>query len=57
MFNAKLIAIRDFADWSIAVHFMPEGFLWSSKLYHYQVGILGIISSLIRVNTFIINKQ
>lgn len=50
-------AIRDFADWCIAIHFMPEGFLWSSQLYYYQVGILGIISSWCRVETYVLNKQ
>jgi len=50
-------AIRDFADWCIAIHFMPEGFLWSSQLYYYQVGILGIISSWCRVETYVLAKQ
>lgn len=50
-------AIRDFCDWCIAIHFMPAGFLWSSQLYYYQVGILGTISSWCRVETYVLNKQ
>lgn len=50
-------AIRDFADWCIAIHFMPEGFLWSGQLYYYQVGILGVISSWCRVETYVLSKQ
>jgi len=50
-------AIRDAADWCIAIHFMPEGLLWSSQLYYYQVGILGIISSWCRVKTYVLAKQ
>jgi hypothetical protein len=52
-----LIAFRDFLDWCISIHFMPEGFLWSASLYHYQVGLIGTVSSLCRVHTYVINKQ
>jgi hypothetical protein len=57
MQNAGLIAFRDFLDWTIAIHFMPVGFLWSAKLYHYQVGLIGVISSLCRIHTYVVNKQ
>lgn len=57
MQQAALIAFRDFLDWCIAIHFMPEGILWGEKLYHYQVGIIGVISSLCRVHTYVINRQ
>ena len=57
MKNGLLTAARDFLDWCIAIHFMPSGFLWSAQLYHYQVGILGTVSSLIRVYTYIVKKQ
>lgn len=57
MKQAALIAFRDFIDWAISIHYMPEGFLWSAQLYHYQVGLLGTISSLCRVHTYVINKQ
>jgi len=57
MKGAALIAFRDFLDWCIAIHFMPEGFLWSAQLYHYQVGLIGTVSSLCRVHTYVINKQ
>lgn len=50
-------AIRDFCDWCIAIHFMPAGFLWSTQLYYYQVGILGVISSWCRVETYVLAKQ
>lgn len=56
MKQALLIAARDFADFCIAIHFLPEGFLWSSRLYHYQVGLLGTFSSLCRVPTYILYK-
>lgn len=49
-------AIRDFADWCIAIHFMPAGFLWSTQLYYYQVGILGCISSWCRVESYILQR-
>ncbi|CAF0920703.1 unnamed protein product [Brachionus calyciflorus] len=57
MNQAVLIAFRDFLDWCIAIHFMPEGFLWSAQLYHYQVGLIGVVSSLCRVHTYVINRQ
>ena len=39
------IAFRDFLELCIAIHCMPEGFLWSAKLNNYQVGLLGTVSS------------
>lgn len=57
MQQSALVAFRDFLDWCIAIHFMPPGFLWSAQLYHYQVGIIGVISSLCRVHTYVINRQ
>jgi hypothetical protein len=49
--------IRDAADWCIAIHFMPEGFLWSAKLYYYQIGLLGLVSSCCRVYHFVLTKK
>jgi hypothetical protein len=57
MQQSALVAFRDFLDWCIAIHFMPAGFLWSAQLYYYQVGIIGTISSLCRVHTYVINRQ
>lgn len=52
-----LIAIRDWVDFIIAVHYLPEGFLWSSKLLNYQIGLLGTFSSLCRFPTYVLNRQ
>jgi hypothetical protein len=55
--SAIVIACRDWADFMIAVHYLPEGFLWSSQLHYYQVGLLGTFSSLLRVPTYLLGKQ
>jgi hypothetical protein len=52
--KAMLIASRDFADFCIAVHYLPKGFLWSSTLRNYQIGLLGTYSSLCRVPSSIL---
>jgi hypothetical protein len=57
MKNSWVIALRDLADFFIAVHYLPEGFLWSSHLLNYQIGLLGTFSSLCRVPTYLLYKQ
>ncbi|KAK3920345.1 Peroxisomal membrane protein 11C [Frankliniella fusca] len=40
-----LLAIRTSCDLVYAIHYLPEGFLWSSKLETWQVGALGMVSA------------
>lgn len=40
-----LLAIRTSCDLVYAVHYLPEGFLWSTKLKTWQVGALGMVSA------------
>lgn len=40
-----LLAIRTSCDLVYAIHYLPEGFLWSSKLKTWHVGALGMVSA------------
>ncbi|XP_034235076.1 peroxisomal membrane protein 11C-like [Thrips palmi] len=40
-----LLAVRTSCDLVYAVHYLPEGFLWSTKLKTWQVGALGMVSA------------
>ena len=40
-----LLAIRTSCDFVYAIHYLPEGFLWSTKLKTWQVGALGMASA------------
>ena len=40
-----LSLVQDIADLINAIHFLPAGFLWSSRLPKLLVGLLGMISS------------
>ncbi|KAJ1520856.1 hypothetical protein ONE63_003944 [Megalurothrips usitatus] len=40
-----LLSIRTCCDLVYAVHYLPEGFLWSTKLKVWQVGALGMVSA------------
>lgn len=57
MKNSLLIAFRDACDFVIAVHYLPQNYLWGTMLQHYQIGILGVSSSICRVHTYVVNKQ
>ena len=54
MKNSLFIAFRDFLDFLMAINYMPEGWLpWEGRLIHYQIGILGVISSLCRIKQYL----
>lgn len=44
-----LTVLQNFTDLICAVHWLPPGRLWSGKLSHTTVGLLGSISSMIRL--------
>ncbi|CAE1178051.1 PEX11C [Acanthosepion pharaonis] len=44
-----LTVLQNFTDLICAVHWLPPGRLWSGKLSHVTVGLLGSISSMIRL--------
>lgn len=44
-----LLAVRTSCDLVYAVHYLPEGFLWSTKLKTWQVGALGMVSAAIGI--------
>ena len=46
-FHIILSLVRSLCDLMNAVHWLPEGFLWSGKLPIFWVGVFGTISSLI----------
>lgn len=49
--NALLAMIRDGSEFIVAIHYLPEGYLWSSKLSYIQVGVFGTCSASLRLLT------
>ena len=49
--NALLAMIRDGSEFIVAIHYLPEGYLWSSKLTYIQVGVFGTCSASLRLFT------
>ena len=45
--NLILTALKYSADLIFAIHYLPEGILWSGTLKKWQVGALGSFSSLV----------
>lgn len=55
MKKSLFIGFRDFFDLVIAVNYLPESWLpWEGKLIHYQIGLLGVISSLLRIKQYVL---
>ena len=46
-FTAMLTVLQTLSDLMNAVHWLPEGFLWSGKLTCFWVGLFGTLSSVI----------
>ena len=46
-FMAMLTVLQTLSDLMNAVHWLPEGFLWSGKLTCFWVGLFGTVSSVI----------
>ena len=47
--NAVLAVLRDGSEFIVAVHCLPDGYLWSSNLTLIQYGMFGTCSALIRL--------
>ncbi|KAM6310477.1 peroxisomal membrane protein 11C [Podargus strigoides] len=48
--KAEVLSIlREMADLSIAIHWLPAGFLWAGRFPPWLVGLLGTVSSLIGI--------
>ena len=45
--NELLTAFRCMGDLVQAIHYLPNGFLWSGKLEKWHIGLLGTLTSLI----------
>jgi hypothetical protein len=55
METSIFLIVRDIADLIIAINYLPSGFLWSTKLVHYQIGFLGMFSATFRIHTYVWN--
>jgi len=44
------LSVRTACDLTYAIHYLPEGFLWSTKLKTWQVGALGMVSAAISIS-------
>ena len=49
--NALLAMVRDGSEFVVAVHYLPEGYFWSSTLTYLQVGAFGTCSAFFRLFT------
>ncbi|CAF0775374.1 unnamed protein product [Adineta steineri] len=47
--NAMLASIRDGTEFMVAVHYLPQGYLWASTLTYIQVGLFGTCSASLRL--------
>ena len=46
---AVLVLLQSLSDLINAVHWLPDGILWSGKLSPFCVGLFGTVSSVIRL--------